>query len=207
MNYIGRTTEIGASFVSARQRRPFTRIESGYSGHLIEGGMVGTAPGADMGGQIPFMNAQALGIDVPPLAFTLPVAIVGNKPPGSTLPTTMPTDPKYYGGKLEGQLNLQPELVYGNGAQPAGPVVGKLAKPDPQYYGNGIDTTIPDDPAPFTGRGTAEKWAKMDAAAAQTKALAKAAQDKADEERRKKNLYWLVIGGAVAAYFLFFRGK
>lgn len=212
MDYRGRTTEIGAMGQMPRTRHAFTAIENGKAGFVVDGAMVGSSPGDDQGGSIPFQSAQAFGIDVPPLGFSLPIKIVGTKPPGSTLPTTIPTDPKYYGATPEGNLSyasFDPGIYYApqtkNGFQLEPGF--KIDKPDPTYYGGSAPPSAPpnqtlDDlaktqPRPAVGP-TPAQMAMVDE-------MAKKAQEDADKADKVKKI-WIFAGAGFAIYWFFLRG-
>tara|TARA_R110000751_G_scaffold245580_1_gene345571 strand:+ start:197 stop:820 length:624 start_codon:yes stop_codon:yes gene_type:complete len=207
MDYRGRTTEIGASWQTPRTRHAFTAIENGKAGFVLDGAMIGSTPGDDQGAAIPFQSAQAFGIDVPPLGFSLPIKILGYQPPGSTLPTTMPTDPKYYQAQPEGNASyasFDPGIYYApqtkNGSQldPS----GKSGK-TPVFYGGGAlpNQTLDDlsqmQPRPPVGP-TPAQMAMVDE-------MAKNAQADANKADKIKKA-WILAGAGVAIYWIFFRG-
>lgn len=203
MPYHGQTTEIGA--YRNPHRSAFTIIENGLNGFEKNGAIVGTIPDGTASDKIPFFNAGAYGIDVPALAYSLPIKVIGNAPPGSTLPSTMPTDPKYYAGNPEAVASFEPGIYYEPKTyeETKATIPGQIAKPEPQYYGNGAPskgpTVDPTDmqPRPPMGPTPAELSFSQEAA---RKAQAEA--DKGDKMRKA-----LIVGGVlVAAYFLLRRG-
>jgi len=199
--YRGRITEIGAYGRPNPHVVPFTAIENGQSGFLVDGGIAGPMPGVDPGGQIPFLSANVFGFDVPPLAFTAPIKLIGNAPPGSTMPTTIPTDPKYY-GQPEGAQDFQKDYF---GQSFDGTGGGKV------NTGNGQDISgiTGFDPSQYIGQETppidgssyfeSESAKTVNKRAAELAAKAQADADKA--EKTKKLILFAGLG--IAAYFIF----
>jgi hypothetical protein len=218
MEYRGRTTEVGAIRYSARQQRPFTVIENGQAGFVVDGAMVGTTPGGAKNSTIPFQSAQAFGIDVPPLGFSLPVKIVGTIPPGSTLPTTMPTDPKYYGAAPEGN-QFYSSFDPGIYLPPTTPLV-PLPQPGFQFDPD-FKLQVPDSVSNYQPKnGTAVDPSSYDqlsemqprppigptlAEQATVNEMAEKVQRDADAADQKKKL-WILAGAGFAVYWFFFRG-
>ena len=205
MPYRGRITEIGAYGRPNPHVVPFTAIENGQSGFLVDGGIAGPMPGVDPGGQIPFLSANVFGFDVPPLAFTAPIKLIGNAPPGSTMPTTIPTDPKYY-GQPEGAQDFQKDYF---GQSFDGTGGGKVSTANGQDLSGimGFDPSkqlgagAPPIDAPGFSANTPSPAVieKMKKRAAELAAKAQADADKA--EKTKKLILFAGLG--IAAYFIF----